>query len=49
LAAAAHPDLAVTSLVDNYGEVLAFEQPKRCVERAAADVLRSRTASPRSR
>jgi hypothetical protein len=48
-AAAAHPELAVTSLVDEYGEVLAFGQPKSCVERAAADVLRSRAASPRSR
>jgi glycerate kinase len=48
-AAAAHPDLAVVSLVDEYGEVLAFGQPKSCVERAAADVLRSRAASPRSR
>jgi glycerate kinase len=36
---AAHPDLVVVSLVDEFGERSAFEQPKTCVERAVSTLL----------
>lgn len=35
----AHPDLAVVSLVAEFGEAMAFEQPKRAVEQAARALL----------
>jgi glycerate kinase len=35
----AHPDLTVVSLVAEFGEVMAFDEPKRSVERAARSLL----------
>ena len=35
----AHPDLTVVSLVAEFGEVMAFAEPKRSIERAARSLL----------
>lgn len=35
----AHPDLMVVSLVAEFGEVMAFDEPKRSIEQAARSIL----------
>ena len=39
----ARPGVTVLSLVDRYGERRAFDEPRWCIEHAAADALRSTT------